>query len=219
MKILSVNCGLPREVRWHGNSATTSIFKSPVEGRVALRTLNLDGDRQSDLTVHGGPYKAVYCYPREHYDYWGPELPGMPLPMGAFGENFTTEGMREDTVHLGDRFSVGTAEVVVTQPRMPCYKLGIRFGTDDMVKRFMKSGRSGFYLAVTREGEVGAGDDLTLVSRDPEAVAVSEITRLYLTKQYTNDDVSILRRAARVEAFPESWKEYFLERLERAGVN
>lgn len=197
---------------------TTSIFKSPVDGRIALRTLNLDGDRQSDLSVHGGPHKAVYCYPMEHYPYWKAELPGFPLPMGAFGENFTTEGMREDTVHLGDRFSVGTAEVVVTQPRMPCYKLGIRFGKDDMVKRFLKSGRSGIYLAVSREGEVGAGDELTVVSRDPEAVPIGEITRLYVTKQFTRDDVSILRRAGRVEAFPESWKDYFVERLERAGV-
>ena len=218
MKILSLNCGLPRDVLWHGNSVTTSIFKSPVDGRIALRTLNLDGDRQSDLSVHGGPHKAVYCYPMEHYPYWKAELPGFPLPMGAFGENFTTEGMREDTVHLGDRFSVGTAEVVVTQPRMPCYKLGIRFGKDDMVKRFLKSGRSGIYLAVSREGEVGAGDELTVVSRDPEAVPIGEITRLYVTKQFTRDDVSILRRAGRVEAFPESWKDYFVERLERAGV-
>jgi len=218
MKILSVNCGLPREVLWHGNSVTTSIFKSPVDGRVALRTLNLDGDRQSDLSVHGGPHKAVYCYPMEHYAYWKAELPDFPLPMGAFGENFTTEGMREDTVNLGDRFSVGSAEVVVTQPRMPCYKLGIRFGKDDMVKRFLRSGRSGIYLAVTREGDVGAGDELTVVSRDPEAVAIGEITRLYLTKRFTRDDVSILSRAARVEAFPESWKDYFRERVEREGV-
>ena len=154
----------------------------------------------------------------EHYAYWKAELPGFPLPMGAFGENFTTEGMRGDTVHLGDRFSVGSAEVVVTQPRMPCYKLGIRFGKDDMVKRFLRSGRSGIYLAVTREGDVGTGDELTVVSRDLEAVSIAEITRLYLTKRFTSDDVSILSRAARVEAFPESWKDYFRERVEREGV-
>jgi MOSC domain-containing protein YiiM len=156
MKLASVNCGLPREVVWHGRIVTTSIYKEPVQGRIALRTLNPDGDRQSDLTVHGGKDKAVYCYPLEHYEYWKVELPGHALPMGAFGENFTTEGLTEDFVHIGDQLSVGSAEVVVSQPRLPCYKLGIRFKSDDMVKRFLASQRTGFYLAVTREGEVGA---------------------------------------------------------------
>ncbi len=159
MKIVSLNIGLPREVMWRGLHVTTGIFKEPVEGRVALRKLNLDGDRQADLTVHGGEFKAVYCYPLEHYDYWKKELPGRELPMGSFGENFTTEGWLEDSVHLGDRFAIGSAEVIVTQPRLPCYKLGVRFQSDDMVKRFLASGRMGFYLAVTREGEVGAGDE------------------------------------------------------------
>src|SRR6266704_1779714 len=157
MKIVSLNVGLPREVIWHGIKVTTGIFKQPVQGRVALRKLNLDGDRQADLTVHGGEHKAVYCYPLEHYDYWRRELPGRELPMGVFGENFTTDGLLEDSVHLGDRFSIGSAEVVVTQPRLPCYKLGIRFQSDDMVKRFFASGQTGFYLAVDRGGEVRAG--------------------------------------------------------------
>ena len=134
MKIVSVNTGLPREVMWHGRPVTTAIFKEPVAGRVALRKLNLDGDRQADLTVHGGEQKAVYCYPAEHYDYWKRELPGRDLPMAIFGENFTTDGLLESSVQLGDRFSVGSAEVVVTQPRLPCYKLGVRFQSDDMVK-------------------------------------------------------------------------------------
>jgi MOSC domain-containing protein YiiM len=203
---------------WHGRSVTTGIYKEPVEGRVALRTLNLDGDRQADLTVHGGEYKAVYCYPVAHYDYWTRELPGRELPMGMFGENFTTDGLVEDATHLGDRCSVGSAEVVVTQPRLPCYKLGVRFGSDDMVRRFLASGRTGFYLAVTREGEVGAGDEIKVISRDDNAVPVSEITRLYIAKRYDPDDVKSLRRALRVAALPESWKGYFRERLERAGV-
>ncbi len=139
MKLLSVNCGLPREVAWRGSTVLTSIYKNPVEGRVALRTVNLDGDRQSDLTVHGGKDKAVYCYPIEHYSYWQTELPGTGLSYGAFGENFTVEGLHEDTVHIGDRLSVGSAELIVTQPRMPCYKLGIRFGSDDMVRRFLEA--------------------------------------------------------------------------------
>jgi MOSC domain-containing protein YiiM len=215
MKVVSVNVGLTREVLWHGHSVTTGIFKEPVAGRVALRELNLDGDRQADLSVHGGKYKAVYSYPLEHYGYWRKELPGHELPMGMFGENFTTDGLLEESVHLGDRFSVGSAEVVVTQPRLPCYKLGIRFQSDDMVRRFLASGRTGFYVAVTREGEVGAGDEIKVISRDENAVPVSEITRLYVAKRYDDRDVASLRRALRVATLPESWKGYLRVRLER----
>lgn len=217
MKLLSVNTGLPREVTWHGRLVTTGIFKQPVEGRVHLRKLNLDGDRQADLTVHGGEYKAVYCYPDAHYDFWRRELPGRQLPMGMFGENFTTDGFREDSVHIGDRFSIGSAEVIVTQPRLPCFKLGLRFQSDDMVKRFLASGRTGFYFAVTREGEVGAGDEIKVIAREPNSVPVSEITRLYIAKRYADDDVASLDRALRVPALPDSWKEYFQERLEKVG--
>jgi MOSC domain-containing protein YiiM len=201
-------------VLWHGRVVTTGIYKEPVEGRVALRKLDLDGDRQADLTVHGGEYKAVYCYPVAHYEYWKKELPGRDLPMGMFGENFTAEGLLESTAHLGDRFSVGSAEVIVSQPRLPCYKLGVRFGSDDMVRRFLASGRTGFYFAVTREGEVGAGDEIKVVARDPSAVPVSEITRLYVAKRYGQDDITSLRRALGVAALPDSWKEYFHERLQ-----
>jgi MOSC domain-containing protein YiiM len=183
-----------------------------------VRKLNLDGDRQADLSVHGGEHKAVYCYPIAHYDYWKRELPRRDLPMAIFGENFTTDGLLETSVHLGDRFSLGSAEVVVTQPRLPCYKLGVRFQADDMVKRFLASGRTGFYFAVTREGEVGAGDEIELIARDPNAIPISEITRLYLAKRYGDDDVTSVRRALRVVALPESWKEYFRERLQRANV-
>jgi MOSC domain-containing protein YiiM len=212
MKVISLNTGLPREVTWHGRSVTTGIFKEPVHSRVALRKLNLDGDRQADLTVHGGEYKAVYCYPLAHYDYWKTELPDRELPMGIFGENLTLDSGLEESVHLGDRFSIGSAEVIVTQPRLPCYKLGIRFGSDDMVKRFFVSRRTGFYLAVTGEGEIGAGDEMRLLSRDPNSVPVSEITRLYAAKRYSDADVTWIDRALRVAALPESWKEYFRER-------
>jgi MOSC domain-containing protein YiiM len=226
MKLVSVSTGLPREVSWHGRVVTTAIFKEPVGGRVALRKLNLDGDRQADLTVHGGEHKAVYCYPLAHYDYWKRELPGRELPMGMFGENFTVDAGKdalpgrqglEESVHLGDRFSVGTAEVVVTQPRLPCYKLGVRFGSDDMVKRFLASGRTGFYLAVLREGEVGAGDEMKLIAREPNAVPVSEITRLYVAKRYGEAEISAVRRALGVKELSASWKEYFRERLRRAA--
>jgi MOSC domain-containing protein YiiM len=215
MKVVSLNIGLPREAAWHGRTVSTAIYKQPVQGRVVLRTLNLDGDRQADLRVHGGPYKAVYCYPLEHYDYWRKELPGHELPLGVFGENFTTEGLLEDSVYLGDRFAIGSAEVIVTQPRLPCYKLGIRFQSDDMVKRFFASHRTGFYLAVVREGEVGAGDEIRQLSRDGNHVPVSEIVRLYTEKRYSHEDVDSVQRALQVEALPESWKEYFREHLER----
>jgi MOSC domain-containing protein YiiM len=215
MKIISIQVGLPREVVWHGHAVTTGIFKEPVASRVFLRKLNLEGDRQADLTVHGGDYKAVYCYPHEHYDYWKKELPERVLPIGIFGENFTTEGMLEDSVYLGDRFSVGAAEVVVTQPRLPCYKLGVRFQSDDMVKRFLASRRMGFYLAVTREGEVGAGDEIKEISRDEHRVSISEIVRLYVVKNYKNGDMDVLRRTLRIAAFPDSWKEHFAERMRR----
>jgi MOSC domain-containing protein YiiM len=214
MKLVSLNTGLPREVKWHGRSVTTGIYKEPVEGRVALRTLNLDGDRQADLSVHGGEYKAVYCYPVAHYDYWKRELPGRELPMGMFGENFTVDGFLENSLHLGDRLSVGSAEAIVTQPRLPCYKLGIRFGSDQMVKRFLASRRTGFYLAVTREGDVGAGDDIKVIGRDANEVPVSEILRLYLAKSYDDNDVAAVQRVLRVGAVPEDWKEFFRERLE-----
>jgi MOSC domain-containing protein YiiM len=192
---------------------TTGIFKQPVSGRVVLRKLNLDGDRQADLTVHGGEDKAVYCYPLSHYDYWKKELPGRDLPCGVFGENFTIDGLSEDSVHVGDQFAIGSAEVVVTQPRLPCYKLGVRFQADDMVKRFLASRRTGFYLAVQREGEVGLGDEITMTARDPNLVPISEITRLFVTKKYSDEDVASVHRALQVAALPESWKSYFRERL------
>lgn len=218
MRLLSVNVGLPREVSWHSSSVTTSIFKEPVPGRVALRTLNLDGDRQSDLSVHGGEAKAVYCYPVEHYEYWKAQFPGFPLPMGVFGENFTVESPLEDEVHLGDRFAIGSAELVVTQPRLPCYKLGIRFATDDMVRHFLASGRTGYYVAVTREGEVGAGDEIAWLSRDPAGVSVSEITRLYIAKEFTPDDARRVQQALGVDALPLSWKTWFEDKLRRLSA-
>lgn len=217
MKLVSVNVGLPRDVLWHGRTVTTGIYKQSVEGRVPLRKLNLDGDRQADLTVHGGQDKAVYCYPIEHYEYWNKELPDRELPAGIFGENFTTEGLLETSVYIGDRIAVGSAEVVVTQPRLPCYKLGVRFQADDMVKRFLASGRTGFYLAVTREGEVAAGDRIETIARDPTAVPVPEITRLYVAKRYGEEEVKSARRALLVDALPESWKAYFRERLQKTG--
>ena len=215
MRVISIQCGLPREVDWHDRRVTTSIYKDPVDGRVALRRLNLDGDKQSDLMAHGGEYKAVYCYPIGHYEFWRAELPGKALPQGVFGENFTVEGL-DESVHIGDVFAIGSAEVVVTQPRLPCYKLGIRLGMDDMVKRFLASGRTGFYLAVRREGDVGANDEITLLDRAADSIPVSEITRLYIAKTYDAGDLQQIGRAIRLEALPESWKSWLAERAHRA---
>jgi MOSC domain-containing protein YiiM len=213
MKLVSVNCGLPREVISHGRRITTSIYKAPVAGRIALRRLNLDGDRQADLSVHGGRDKAVYCYPLEHYDYWKSELSRDELSMGAFGENFTVEGLDEDKTCIGDRFSIGSAEVVVTQPRLPCYKLGIRFKSDRIIRDFLWSGRTGFYLAVVREGEVEAGDQIVPLSQPSGSVAVSGITRLYVAKEFGRDDLELMRRTLTIDALPGSWKEYFADKL------
>ena len=210
MQLVSVNVGLPREVTWHGRVVRTSIWKDPVEGLVRVSSLNLEGDQQSDLSVHGGPEKAVYAYPREHYEYWRRELPETDLPWGTFGENFTTEGLLEPDIRIGDRIRVGSAEFLVTQPRMPCFKLGVRFGRDDMVKRFLRSGRPGFYLAVVREGEVARGNSLEIVGRDEHGVTVADIASLY-TRDRDNDD--LLRRAVDAPALPESWKEYLRKRL------
>src|SRR5260221_3235029 len=209
MKLISVNAGLPREVVWNGKTATTSIWKDPVSGPVRVSTLNIEGDRQSDLTVHGGPDKAVYVYPSEHYDYWRHELRGMQLPWGSFGENLTTEGLSEE-FPIGDRLRIGSAEFAVTQPRMPCFKLAIRFGRPDIVKRFLRSGRTGFYLAVTREGEVQAGDAVAPIAQNELAISVAEIVGLYSADAANQD---LLRKASELSALPEGWRDYFRKPL------
>lgn len=212
MKILSINVGRPQLVTRNGEPVSTAIFKQPVEGRVMLRTLNLDGDRQADLSVHGGPTKAVYVYPAEHYESWRAELPEMDLPFGMFGENFTASGFDERTLNIGDQFSIGDALVMVTEPRMPCYKLGIRFGRVDIIKKFLVSERTGFYLAVLREGEVGVGDEFQLVKRNEPSVTINDVTRLY---SHDRDNVELLRRAIAVEELPEGWRTYFQDRLDK----
>ena len=212
MKLISVNVGLPRVVMSNGDPVSTGIFKEPVAGRVVLRTLNLDGDRQADLSVHGGPSKAVYAYPSEHYDYWKHELPEMKLPWGMFGENFTSAGLFESELSIGDKFRVGSAIVMVTEPRMPCYKLGIKFRRSDIVKRFLASERTGFYFAVLQEGEVGVGDSIEMIEGSKHNVKVSDITLLYTREKH---NVGLLRRAMEVEALPESWKSYFQHRIEK----
>jgi MOSC domain-containing protein YiiM len=211
MKIVSLNTGLPREVSVNGQTVRTSIWKSPREGRLRVTTLNIDGDQQSDLTVHGGRSKAVYCYPSEHYAYWRVQLPNADLPWGAFGENLTTEGLLETDVFIGDRLQAGTAEFRVSQPRQPCFKLAIRFGRDDMVKRFVESNRSGFYVSVVREGAVASGDAIHVVERAAGSMSVAAIASLRYDDYDKQDE---LRRAAVLPGLPEGWRDHFRRRAE-----
>lgn len=209
MKLVAISVGGPRDVQWRGRSVRTSIFKTPVSQRVHVTRENIEGDQQSDLSVHGGPEKAVYAYPAEHYDFWRREMPNAALPWGAFGENFTTAGLLEDDVWIGDRYHVGTTELVVTQPRMPCYKLAVRFGQTEMVKRFHDSRRSGFYLAVEREGEVGAGDAVVRFARDERRLSVADVVALYATDSMNQP---LLQRASEHPSLPAAWREYFRKR-------
>jgi len=210
MKLVAISVGGPRKVEWRGKTVRTSIFKDPVAGPVRVQKLNLAGDEQSDLSVHGGVDKAVYAYPSEHYAYWCEQLPEMKLPSGSFGENLTIEGLNEKTLQIGDRLSIGSAEFVVTQPRLPCFKLGVRFGRPDMVKRFQKSGRTGFYLAVLQEGVISAGDSIQVVSVGQPSVSVAEIARLYTADEAEQE---LLRQASELAALSEDWREYFRNRL------
>jgi MOSC domain-containing protein YiiM len=210
MKLLSVNVGLPREIEWKGKIVRTSIFKAPVVGRVRVSWLNIDGDQQSDLSVHGGIDKAVYAYPSEHYSFWREQLVDTELQWGIFGENFTIEGLLEETTRIGDRFRIGSAEFAVTQPRMPCFKLGIRFNRADMVKRFLESGRTGFYFGVVKEGEVTASDSIELLERDDHNVTVADVVNLYGRDA---ENQQMLHRVSELPSLPKSWREYFRKRL------
>ena len=209
MKLLSLNVARPRLATYKGETVSTGIFKEPIAGPVALRTLNLDGDRQSDLTVHGGPNKAVYGYPSEHYVYWRNELPGQNLPWGMFGENFTTLGLLEPELHIGDRLKIGSAVLVIRQPRVPCYKLAIKFQRDDILARFLQSGRSGFYFSVEREGSVNTGDAFELLSQESRAITIAEMNHLFADDRYNR---GLLDKAIATPALPEDLRDYLKKR-------
>ncbi len=212
MKLVSLNVSRPQLIVYGGATISTGIFKKPVPGPIQLSTLNLEGDRQADLSVHGGPNKAVYAYPSEHYPYWQNELPGTGLPFGAFGENFTTVGLSEDSLHIGDRLQIGSAIVMVRQTRTPCYKLAAKFQRDDMVERFLVSGRSGFYFSVEKEGTVAAEDSFAFLTRNQDGITIAEMNRLLVRERY---DPDLLHKAIETAALPEQWCESFSERLQR----
>jgi MOSC domain-containing protein YiiM len=214
MKVLSVNVGLPKKVLFNGQTVTTAIFKDPVKDPIMLRKINLEGDKQADLTVHGGVDKAVYSYPAEHYDYWRKQFPNIDIIWGMFGENFTTEGLMEDTVNVGDQFQIGSAKLIATQPRMPCYKLGVRFGRMDVVRRFLASGRPGIYFKVLKEGQVQIGNKIETINRDKNNVTVKDIVRLYVTRDHL-DNIETMRRAIKINALPEGWKYEFQQNIEQ----
>lgn len=209
MKLVSVNVGTPKVVSWQGRQVRTGIFKEPVEGRIKVRRLNLEGDAQADLRVHGGEDKAVYAYPAEHYRTWSEEL-GRDLPFGQFGENLTVEGLLEDQVRIGDIYRIGTARLQVSQPRTPCHKLAARMDSQEFPRRFLESGRSGFYLRVLQEGELGKGDSIHRESREAESVTVLEASFLFRDEPA---DLSLLRRAAHQPSLSPSWRIQFLQRL------
>jgi MOSC domain-containing protein YiiM len=215
VKLISLNVARPNLMVYKGVTINSGIFKKPSPGRVILRSLNLDGDRQADLSVHGGPYKAVYAYPSEHYEFWGKELPDAEMTWGTFGENFTTEGLAEEDLHVGDRFRIGSAVLMVRQPRMPCYKLAAKFQRDDMIERFLRSGRSGFYFSVEEEGEVGVGDSFEPLSSNSEGVTIAEMNRLFYRDKYNRD---LLHKAVATAALPEDWREYLSPRLNRSAA-
>ncbi|HKR72500.1 MAG TPA: MOSC domain-containing protein [Candidatus Nitrosocosmicus sp.] len=216
MKVVSVNVGLPQKIRFNDQLVTTSIFKHPVHKKVKLSKLNLEGDAQSDLSVHGGVDKAVYSYPVEHYDYWRKIYPDMDIHFGMFGENLTTQGLHEGEVNIGDTYIIGSSRIVVTQPRMPCYKLGIRFGKMDIIEKFLNSLRSGIYFRVTRGGELIEGDEIKLLSRDKNGVSIRDIVRLYKKKNYNDSELQLLERTKKLKFLPQNWKRHFEQEIDKA---
>ena len=211
MKLVSVNVGLPRIVKFGKETVTTGIFKNPIDTRIYLKKLNLEGDKQADLTVHGGLDKAVYSYPYEYYDFWRKEFPDISLTWGMFGENLTTEGLFESQVNVGDMFQIGSSHLVATQPRMPCYKLGVKFGRMDIIRKFLESEKTGIYFKVIKEGEIGVNDALKLIKKDNNNVTIKNIVEL-ITRD-DKENTILMEKAVKVQDLPQGWKNYFLEKL------
>ncbi len=214
MKIISVNVSQPTEIIYNERPVMTGIYKEPVTGRISLREFNFAGDKQADLVAHGGTYKAVYVYPHEHYAHWSKELSRHDFSYGQFGENLTTEGLSEDTVHIGDVFRIGSALVEVTQPRVPCFKLEHKMGIRGFIKLFHLSRLTGFYLRVLEEGEVGAGDEIELVKTGEGSMTIREIHNLMY---FDTDDLDGIRRAITLAALAPGWRDSFAESIAKAG--
>jgi len=219
MKVISVNVGLPRQVSYEKRQVVTSIFKKPVDGMVKVTTLNLEGDAQADLSVHGGFDKAVYSYSEEHYKYWKEVYPTIDMPFGMFGENLTTQGLNEDMVNIGDQYQIGSSRLIVTQPRMPCYKLGIKFGRMDILKKFVNSQRPGIYYKVLEEGELGTGDSIKLLYRDKNNVTINDIVRLYINDYKDDENISKMKRATKIKFLPKPWRIYFGQKIAQLQKN
>ncbi len=211
MTLVSVNVGKPLTKSDGRREFSTGIYKQPVAGRVMVRKLNLDGDAQADLIAHGGPYKAVYAYSADHYPYWQQQM-GQEYPYGQFGENLTLTGALEHEIYIGDILRIGDVQIQVTQPRVPCFKLAHKMGEPTFVKRFMQAKRTGFYLRVLEEGEIGVGDTVERVHTDPQQVSVHDIFHLLYADQ---TDRALARRALEIDALAPGWRGSMLEVLER----
>lgn len=216
MRVISVNVGLPQKIQFNNQTVTTSIFKHPVYERLRLSKFNLEGDAQSDLSVHGGVDKAVYSYPVEHYDFWKKIYPDMDIHFGMFGENLTTSGLLERVVNIGDTFSIGSSRLVATQPRMPCYKLGIKFGRMDVIEKFLNSLRSGIYFRVLRTGELKVGDEIKLISKDRYNISINDIVKLYRKENYSDSELQLLKKTTKLKYLPDRWKRHFEQKVAKA---
>jgi MOSC domain-containing protein YiiM len=214
MKLLSINIGAPRGIPFRGETVMTGIFKEPVTGKVFVHKLGLAGDKQADLTVHGGIHKAVYSYPFEHYEYWSRELGRDGFPFGQFGENLTVSGLLEDDVHIGDQFRIGSAVLEVTQPRVPCFKIAVKMNLPSFPKLFTASGRTGFYHRVLEEGEISAGDTIERIKTDPAKVSVREMMRIM---HIDRDDFAAMEKAVAIPALTPGWREELEERMGSKG--
>ncbi len=210
LQIVSVNVGQVREVEDNGRTVTTAIFKSPVEGPVRAEGVNLRGDAQADLSVHGGPDKAIYGFASEHYAQWRADYPHIEFTWGAFGENLTTAGLLEDDALIGARYRCGSLVLRVTEPRMPCSKFGLRLGDKSVLKHMIDTGHSGFYFAIDEEGEIEAGDTLEHLDTPQGAIPVSEISRLYFSKER---DAAELEAALAAPAVTKEWSDWLEEQL------
>src|SRR5215475_7774005 len=205
-RLLSVNVGLPRDIEWKGRTVHTGIWKEPVQGRRRVGRLNVEGDGQGDLAGHGGEQRAVFVYQVESYRYWQEQLKRTEFAFGQFGENFTIEGLPDDAVCIGDRYQVGSALFEVTQPRVTCYRVGIRMNEPRMPSLLTGSGRPGFYFRVLQEGEVGAGDEIVKVGEANERMTVTGINALLYSSSHPRDR---LERALRIEALSSGWRSSF----------